>query len=371
MRRDLALGATVATALALAPSITAVVGAEGAAQGQGTAPTVFTMTAGEEKEICAGVKAAVTPDPAKLGTLRLDGDPKTGAPVRVFYKASDTAAAASESVLCTVGQAKSPIRIDITPKAASGSTHNQNKDTTDSGTRNPLSGFSNETYPEAFKALFLLFVLAAVLESALAILFNWRPFVETFNARAVRPVVSLAFALVFVYIFGLDLVTALAKLIRPDVPKLDGTGQILTAMVIAGGSAAVNNLMVGLGFRQVRTPETVVAKPPADKGWISVSIVRTAAITGPVTVAIGVAAAGQVPVVASLEKSTRPGYRYFFRDPGRFPGSGGYPVKKGDNVTVKVSARRSDGTSSVLEKTWGANLIADGAIIDLTFRMED
>lgn len=215
----------------------------------------------------------------------------------------------------------------------------------------------------------MLFVLATVLESALAILFNWRPFVETFNARAVRPVVSLAFALAFVYMFGLDLVTALARLIRPDVSKLEGTGKFLTAMVIAGGSAAVNNLMVGLGFRQVRTPETVILKPPADKGWISVSIVRTPAITGPVTVSIGVVANGEVPVVASLDKTTKPGLRYFFRDPGRFPGSGGYPVKKGDNVTVKVSAQKRDATDR-LEKTWGPNLIADGAIIDLTFTMD-
>jgi hypothetical protein len=111
-------------------------------------------------------------------------------------------------------------------------------------------GFSDEAYPEAFKALFLLFVLAVLLESALAILFNRRPFVETFNARAVKPMVSTGFALIFVYMFSLELVSTLARLIRPDVQPPDHTGRILTAMVIAGGSAAVNNLMVGLGFRQ-------------------------------------------------------------------------------------------------------------------------
>lgn len=79
-----------------------------------------------------------------------------------------------------------------------------------------------------------------------------------------------------VYMFALDLVTSLAKLIRPDVPALDDTRRILTAMVIAGGSAAVHNIMVGLGFRQARTPETVMPTPPANKGWISpVSFVVT------------------------------------------------------------------------------------------------
>src|SRR5262249_27377335 len=159
-------------------------------------------------------------------TLRVEGDPKTDAPVRVFYTGSSTTTPVTESVTCTVGQDKKTIKIDIAPAS-----------------RNPLTGFSADAYPEAFKALFLLFVLAAVLESALPILYNWRPFVENLNARAGRPVVSLAFALAFVHWFRLDLVTSLATLIRPDVTNLHGTGQILTAMVIAGGSAAVNNLM--------------------------------------------------------------------------------------------------------------------------------
>jgi hypothetical protein len=363
MTRHVALGTLMAAALVSAPAMTAVVEGQGAGQ-----PTVVTMTAGEEKEICSGVKATVTPSPAKSGDLRTEGDPKGDAPVRLLYKAKDTTAAVSESVTCTVGDKKTPVTINITPKP-SAPAQTPNKDANDP--RNSTTNFSEAAYPEAFKALFLLFVLAALLESALAILFNWRPFVETFNARAVRPLVSLVFALVFVYMFRLDIVTGLAKLISPAVPELDDTGKILTAMVIAGGSAAVNNLMVGLGFRQVRTPETVVAKPPADKGWISVSIVRTPSITGPVTVAIGVAAGAQVPVVASLVRSTRPGYRYFFRDPGRFPGSGGYPVKKGDSVTVQVSALKSDGAGTTLQKTWGPNLIADAAIIDLTFTMAD
>jgi hypothetical protein len=127
--------------------------------------------------------------------------------------------------------------------------------------------------------------------------------------------------------------------------------------------------MVGLGFRQQRTPETVAPKPPRDTGWISVAIVRTATIKGPVTVGIGEEnATHQVPVVASLEGSTRPGFRYFLRDKGRFPGSGGYAIAKGTNVTVKVSAEKADG-SGTLTDTWGPNVIADGAIIDLTFTM--
>lgn len=320
------------------------------------AQTNVTMAAGEEREICTGVKAAVTPNPPKSGELRIDGDPNGATAVRIFYKAKDTSTVVIENLACTVDGKPTAVNVAVAPK------------------RSPVSGFSDEAYPEAFKALFLLFVIAIVLESALAILFNWRPFVETFNARAVKPLVSMWFALVLVYLFNIDIMTALAKLVSPNVPTLDDTGRVLSAMVIAGGSAAVNNLMVGLGFRQQRTAEQVAPKPPVDKGWISVSILRTDKIKGPVTVAIGKAdpATGNVPTVASLAHSASGRvYRYFFRDRGRFPGSGGYALQKGDTVTVKVSAlKNNDPANGTLEKVWGPNIIGEGAIIDLTFTMD-
>lgn len=61
------------------------------------------------------------------------------------------------------------------------------------------------TYEPAFKILFAIFVLALLLESGLAVLFNWRPFVMTFDARGVKTLVSLAFSLFFVLTFQLDL----------------------------------------------------------------------------------------------------------------------------------------------------------------------
>jgi hypothetical protein len=239
--------------------------------------------------------------------------------------------------------------------------------TTNAGTRPETSGFSNRTFGDAFTVLFLLFVLAVVLESALAILFNWRPFVERLNARAVRPLVSFAVALLLVFTFDIDLVTAMVNVIRLSAESPSPWGRILTAMVIAGGSAGVNNLMVGLGFRQVRTPETAVPKPPAKHGWISVSVVRKEAV-GPVSVSIGVPTAGKTPFVHVIRESTRPGWRYFLRDPGRFPGSGGYTVAAGSDVTVEVKADTNN-PAAPLVKTWGPNLIGEGAIIDLTFEM--
>jgi hypothetical protein len=349
----------IGIALALMPRMSE------AQTGAASSPATITMTAGEEKEICSAPNA-VHPDAAKNGTWRIKPDDKDKTLVHVLYKANAVTAPATEVVPC--GPENKPFTITVVPPAT-GSNSLSSTGSTDAGTRSATTGFSNDAYGEAFKALFLLFVLATVLESALAILFNWRPFVETFNARAVRPVVSLGFALVLVFTFKLDIVSGLAKIITPATPPLDAAGPILTAMVIAGGSAAVNNLLVTLGFRQLRTPETVTPKPPLNKGWISVSVIRTNAIKGPVDVRIGVPdAAGAVPAVARLAKSTKPGWRYFFHDPGRFPGAGGYAVSSG--ATVKVvctAATAADG--AVKTEAWGPNVIADGAIIDLTFTM--
>ncbi|PND38312.1 hypothetical protein C1O66_12785 [Paucibacter aquatile] len=318
------------------------------ADDRSAADTTISTSAGEEKEICTGAKATIKEGP-KYGTLRMTGDPSKEEPVHVFYKAAEAATAVSEKLTCATGSGERKLTIEVVPKG-----------------RNNTTGFSDEVYPEAFKALFLLLAVATVLESALAILFNWRPFVETLNARAVRPVVSLAASLFLVFQFKLDVVTGLAKLISPQVPALDWSGKILTAMVLAGGSAAVNHLMVSLGFRQLRTPENTTPKPPTGKGWISVRIVRSELIKGPVTVCIGVDSGTGVPVVASLDNSTRAKLRYFLRDRGRFPAWGGYAMKTGDKVTVKVRAAREDGTGHI-EDEWGPEVIGEGAIIDLKF----
>jgi hypothetical protein len=37
---------------------------------------------------------------------------------------------------------------------------------------------SNSIYTQSFKALFVLFIIATILESGLAVLFNWRPFIQ-------------------------------------------------------------------------------------------------------------------------------------------------------------------------------------------------
>jgi hypothetical protein len=221
-------------------------------------------------------------------------------------------------------------------------------------------------YEEAFKALFVVFVIALLLESGLATLFNWRPFVETFDGRGVKTLISVAAALLFIRGFQLDIVTRLVNIYsQSDTPfENSWLGYIVTALVVAGGSAAVNNLLVALGFRSVKTAEEVRPKPAKTKGWIAVALKRKEAV-GPVDVFIGDPAGGDPPVAGTISGDTRRQgiVRFFLRDRSRFPMSGGFEVPEGTNCKVQIKGKNGDGKEIAAE--WGPEKIAAGAIVDL------
>lgn len=226
------------------------------------------------------------------------------------------------------------------------------------------SALTEQAYQEGFKALFVLFVLAVLIESALAILFNWRPFVETFNARAVRPLVSVIVAYIFVEAFDLDIVTNLVNgaTSAKYPPRL--LGEVLTAMIIAGGSAGVNSLFVALGYRERKTPETAAPKPPPTVAWIAVRAVGDAAAR-PIDVCIGTPPAADAlpPVVGVIKGKSRVLLRYLFADPGRFPTYGGHAVPAGSEVKVVLMS------GGVTKATWGPRVVAGGAVIDVDLKI--
>jgi hypothetical protein len=237
----------------------------------------------------------------------------------------------------------------------------------------PNMGAAN--YPDAFIALVLLFFLAVVLESALAVIFNWRPFVETFNPRAVRPLVAVIVSYFIVDGFKLDLVGSLVEAIRPGgaTPASDGFftfSKALTALVIAGGSAGVNSLLIALGYRQIKTPETVAPKPPPDKAWIAVKARRDEAV-GPIEVLIGPKPAvegADPPIVGVIPGNSGGGpFSYFLANKGRFPTYGGHTLQPdGTEYVVVLSARSKDPAKTEPVKVkWGPHTFARGAIVDI------
>lgn len=195
-------------------------------------------------------------------------------------------------------------------------------------------------------------------------IFNWRPFIEYFDARGVKTVIAFAFSLFFVSIFDLDVTTRLVNIYSGINYPVNLPGKFVTALVRAGGSSGVNNLLVALGFRSVRTVEQTTPRPPPTHAWISVRLIRKDA-KGPVSVLVGPPVA-PLPVAGTIAGSSKgsSGLRYFIRDPGRFPTAGGYAVPA--DQTYQVQLQGVSGTGNVIaSSTWGPYTLAKGAIIDL------
>jgi hypothetical protein len=224
-------------------------------------------------------------------------------------------------------------------------------------------------YTQSFKALFVLFIIATILESGLAVIFNWRPFIQLFDARGVKTIVAVLFALFFVYMFGLDIVTRLVNVYSETDYPVNFPGTLITALVLAGGSSGVNNLLVALGFRSVKTSEQITPKPPPTEAWISVRLIRVDA-EGPVTVLIGPHDAA-LPVAGTISgsSSTSALRRFFLRDYGRFPTAGGFAVTPGAQAyDVRLEGVDKKGGTKV-SSTWGPYPLAAGAIVDIELRL--
>lgn len=304
-----------------------------------------TVRAGQTVALATGSTApvAVTTD-AKRGKTSISETATTPKQFTLLYTAPETSTAFTESIVFTNPASHS---VDITVVPGDGA-----------------------VYQQAFKSLFVLFVLALLLESGLAVLFRWRPFLVYFDGRGVKTVVSVGFALLFVWSFDMDIVTDLVNVYsQRATPFQHGIeGFLITALIVAGGSAAVNNILVALGFRSVVTHADIAPKPPRTEGWISVTLLRKAAV-GPVDVLIGavpVPPVARSPIAGTITGGRRRTnlVRLFLRDASRFPTSGGYAVLAGSICQVQLRGIDKNG-SEVLSRVWGPETIAPGAIIDL------
>jgi hypothetical protein len=225
---------------------------------------------------------------------------------------------------------------------------------------NPLSG---DLYNESFKVLFKLFIVAVVLEQALALVFNWKPFRELLDERATKPLGSFVFAALLVYVFNLDILADLLALYtKPPSPHGFLSG-LLTALILGGGSSAVNNLMTNLGLRPVRQPPAT-PRPAPTKAWIAVTAYRAKAV-GTVSVIGERKADGKKRALGavSVPPPARSILSYFLKNPGRFPPAGGHELDP-DEWTIYLEGVDANGVA-VTSAKWGPYMIDAGAVIDL------
>jgi len=225
---------------------------------------------------------------------------------------------------------------------------------------------SEAIYAESFKAVFILFILAVLVESGLQLLFRWRPYLRIFDTSSANALIAFAFSFFLVRLFSLDVVTNLFNIYTQPTEIQGNTlpGYILTALIIAGGSAGVNRLLRTFGFRPVDLPEEVVGPKEDDIAWISVTLHRDKA-KGPVDVLFG--EKGKEQVIGTIPGKGDMNWlsSLFLRNKGRFPQSGGYAVDVGGPYAIKLEAPDVTDQAALDKATWGPKPIGKRAVIDL------
>ncbi|HMN85681.1 MAG TPA: hypothetical protein PKA74_06810 [Bauldia sp.] len=227
-------------------------------------------------------------------------------------------------------------------------------------------------YRLTFRALVVLFVLAILIESALAVIFNWRLFLQLFYGRGVKTLVMIAVSALVVAAFDINVVDTLMKGygVVPPAAEQSPIAFWLTALILAGGSAGVYRILVALGYRKPVTPEQVAPRPPKDRAWIAVRTERKAAV-GPIE--IHVKDLGEATDASPLPLAGMIGTEGFWRrvagvfvlDRTRFPPAGGYEVRTGREYRIAVTGKDAAGAKLAADID-GVYTFAGGAIIDFT-----
>lgn len=193
------------------------------------------------------------------------------------------------------------------------------------------------TLGKAFNLLLGALVIALLLESAFALLFNWRAFLEFFVGKAWRTPILFFGSLLVVRQFDLDLMKSLFNAYHPDArsaPENSWFTSILTAMILAGGSVGVNRILIALGFRSQIRPDLAPPVLSDKEAWIAISVISQQGRT--VNARIDVeeletVASGGAVVPATVGQLSPKGLAHriknlFFPSLSRFPRSGGCKV---------------------------------------------
>ncbi|MGO7273029.1 hypothetical protein [Rhizobium ruizarguesonis] len=214
------------------------------------------------------------------------------------------------------------------------------------------------TLASAATMLGQMLVIAIIMESAFAVIFNWRVFLEFFDGRGVRTVVMFIGGWIVATVLHQDFVGSLF-----DIYLRTGGGndqhstwitQVLTALVLAGGSASVNQLFVALNLREAKTIETVTEKVPPNKAWIAIKVMNIKkgdkvlivdAANGEAATAATEHLVGVMPAAGFGERLKK----YFWRDRNRLPMSRGFVVDPEKEYAFVIRRTRANSAGLMTE----------------------
>ena len=231
---------------------------------------------------------------------------------------------------------------------------------------NPIALGDTTIYSKSLAALTILFVIAILLESALAVIFNWRLFLAYFNLRGAKTLIMIAVSWAVVSAFDIDVFDSLLEAYGVKSDGGGGLSKFLTALILAGGSSGVNNIMVALGYRDKSRVTQSTTKAPPTQAWIAISVKREKSV-GHIGVLLNEASAQPSPLppaYAGTISKASPAFRdQFLRNPRRFPQSGGHVVEPNVAYELKLQAKDSDG-KDIACAIDGTYVFAPGAIVD-------
>ena len=99
------------------------------------------------------------------------------------------------------------------------------------------------------QVLLVFLVLSIVFETALTPLFSWRFFLARFEGKGYKVPITVIFAFIVFWSYDLDIIRDLLVAMGHDKVSLTKGGQILTALLIAGGSDGIFRIFTKLGIR--------------------------------------------------------------------------------------------------------------------------
>jgi len=221
-----------------------------------------------------------------------------------------------------------------------------------------------DIYEKSLKALTMLFVIAVLLESAFALLFSWRVFLTYFSLTGVKTIIMFAISLTVVWVFKVDILATLISVYRSEEVQSLVVSKVITAMILAGGSAAVNKVFVALGFRSIPLPPPEV-KPPETRAWVAVLVTQkeSTGIVHVETKDIGAAGPDDPAPIAGTACGRTPNLlALLLRNPNRFPPNGGREVIPGHVYEISVAGKDRDGNPK--RALIGKFVFANRAIVD-------
>lgn len=228
-----------------------------------------------------------------------------------------------------------------------------------------------DIYQASLRALTVLMVVAILIENALALIFNWKVFRAYFSERGLKTIIGFAVSFVVVSNFQVDIVASLLDAYSTSEKRVPSNlaTQILTAMIVAGGSAGVHNVMRALGYRsEVDTKEF---EPPKDKAWIAVRVNRKSG-KGSMQVAVteDKSAPASLPAMAGTVMASRPSIMSLLvRNTNRFPQNGGYSVVPGKAYQISLLGLDENGDKIAIPIGGGPVKLAPGAIVDFDVKL--